>query len=76
MVFYTGRGDEGVDFGEGVGRDNVDGLELLGEWRGAGGPIRDGRVGFGGRGKSPCKAGEDHDEEHETFQSEVSMRTL
>lgn len=71
MVFCAGRGDEGVGFGEGVRGDDVDGLELLGEGRGVGGSVRDVRVG--GRGKAPCKAGEDHDKEHKTFESGVSI---
>lgn len=75
MVFCTGRGDKGIDFGEGVRGDNVDGLELLGEGRGVGGSVQDVRIGvFGGRGKAPCKAGEDHDKEHETYQSGISIK--
>lgn len=55
MVFCAGRGDEGIDFGEGVRGDNIDGFELLGE--GGGGSVQDVRLGFGGRGKVPRKAG-------------------
>src|ERR1700722_5351873 len=72
MVFCAGRGDEGVGFGEGVRGDDVDGLELLGEGGEVGGSVRDVRVG--GRGKEPCKAGEDHDKEHETFTSQYLLQ--
>ena len=76
-MFSAGRGDEGVDLGEGVWGHNVDGLELVREGRVGGGSVRDVRVkGFGGRGKAPRKAGEDHNEEHETFESCVSLEIL
>lgn len=72
MVFCTGRGDEGVDFGEGVRGDDVDGLKLLREGGWVGGSVRDVRVG--GRGKEPCKAGEDHDKERETLRSQYLLQ--
>ena len=76
MVLFAGRGDEGIDFGEGVWGDDVDSLELLGEECRLGGSVRDVRVGrdLGGR-KVPCKTGEDHNKKHETL-SGVSMYFL
>ena len=72
MVFGARRGDKGVDFGEWVRGDDIDGLELLGEGCGVSGSVRDVRVG--GRGKEPCKAGEDHDKEHEAFRSQYLLQ--
>jgi len=53
-VGLGGAGDEGVDFGEGVGRDDVDGLEGLGGRRGRVGGLR-----------VAVEAGEEEDEEDE-----------
>ena len=67
MVLYAGRSDESIDFGERVWGDDVDGLELLGKQCRLGGSVRDIRVGSGFGGQVPCKAGDDHDKEHETL---------
>jgi hypothetical protein len=72
VVFGAGRGDKVVDFGEGVGADDVDGLELVGEARGVGGSVQCVRIGvLGRRGKTACKTGEDYDKKHETYESGV-----
>lgn len=77
MMFYAGRGDKGINFGKGVLGDDVNGLEHLGEGRGIGGSVRDVHVGdFGERGKTPCKAGEYHDKEHETFQIRTQLKVF
>ena len=74
MVLYAGRGDKGIDFGEGVGRDNVNGLELLRKECSLRGFVRGISVGSGFGGPLPCKAGEDHDKKHEAWRSQRTLQ--
>ncbi len=68
MVLCAGRCDEGIDFGEGVWGDDINGLEHLGKGCRLGGSVRDVLVGGGfGRREVPCKTGEDHDKKHEAL---------
>jgi hypothetical protein len=65
MVLCAGRGDKGIDFREGVGGDDVNGLELLRKGCSLRGFVRGIGVRSGFGRPLPCKAGEDDDKKHE-----------